>query len=658
MKSKKKKAVTAGIALVVAMTLLLGGTFAWQSISQMALNEKEGVVNPGGRLHDDFDGTNKDVYVENFADDEIFARVRLDEYFEIIMNKNTSAETTEVITAGATKDKVDSYITHNFTTDNATDDYWNWETGGEKVFMPTFNKNKDSLVADINGTFAQNYEDYKEYTEDEEAIGTEIYDSDSNDIDEIGNDFTNLTDYSENVKTVENTTHTAKYTENANGLISMEEWFSLYENGEDTNNYWVYDTDGWVYWSSPIGSGSATGLLLNGISLGKVMDDSYYYAINVVGQFITANDLGKDDSTGFYANGETVSDDALNLLDKIGVDIGVNDGEEDGENGNEEFAKLFSITPNAENSYPTNVYTQSGEKVYLRNLNYGEALTFTVTAEDGVTIDEVTFEKKVAGTSYSEGTLTLAYNDRQNFTVKVTYKEKPYTFKVVPIFNAIVIEKDATADTAYNVVPGAYTFVPQGFDEGATFEYKINETVTRTSVTTISGKQGLSIGTYETLSTFTVTATDNNGNTGTITLNLSENTPYEGMLAYCYPENGYGRQMLTGQEYEWESNVLYEMSISLPETSDATLTWTAETEDGTPLKIFSKTDDLSTMTSSVTTTVSNPFFFAKDVDEENTERTIILKATSDKDIYLGFEEQEYTKEYVFTIRLNSATTEE
>ena len=83
MATKKHKLISAIVAVSVAAALLLTGTFAWQSISQTALNEKIEEVNPGGRLHDDFDGTNKDVYVENFGDTPIFARVRLDEYMEI-----------------------------------------------------------------------------------------------------------------------------------------------------------------------------------------------------------------------------------------------------------------------------------------------------------------------------------------------------------------------------------------------------------------------------------------------------------------------------------------------------------------------------------------------------------------------------------------------
>ena len=68
MTSKKKIAASVG-AVGLAAVIALGGTFAWQSISQQALNETMATINPGGRLHDDFNGSNKDVYVENFTED-------------------------------------------------------------------------------------------------------------------------------------------------------------------------------------------------------------------------------------------------------------------------------------------------------------------------------------------------------------------------------------------------------------------------------------------------------------------------------------------------------------------------------------------------------------------------------------------------------------
>ena len=321
-KSNKKKITTAIVAGTTALALVLGGTFAWQSINQTALNEASDVINPGGRLHDDFNGSDKNVYVENFTDpanggENIFARVRLDEYFEIVLNKGAGEgiEKTEVITAGAEKDNVDTYITHIFGGDNATDAYWSWTTGGQATYMPTFNKDKDSLDADINGTYEGttigddvHYDDYEEIPSEKTADA--VYDADAD----------NLPDGD---KAYVEETHYAADTLNAT-LISMDEWEDL---GSPVGEYWVYDTDGWVYWAAPIAPGTATGLLLDEIALNDTMDDSWYYAINVVAQFITADDLGKTDGTGFYdtENGTVPSDRALALLEAIGVDMNSED---------------------------------------------------------------------------------------------------------------------------------------------------------------------------------------------------------------------------------------------------------------------------------------------------------------------------------------------
>lgn len=363
--ASKKKILTSAVAVATAAALLLGGTFAWQSISQTALNEKEASINPGGRLHDDFNGVNKDVYVENFADNDIFARVRLDEYFEIIANKGIEgAETTDVITVGATKDDTDTYLTHKFDAANTTDNYWNWITGGSKTYMPTFNKNKDSLKADINGTLgytdeegnADPYGDYVEYTDGQTVIANAVYDADSNNVEE--------TDGS-GVAEVEET-HTAAVTGNGR-LISMAEWLALSDeySEEMQGNYWVYDADGWCYWSSPIKAGNATGLLLNEIELKSVMEDSYYYAINVVGQFITADDLGKDDNTGFYADAaRQPSANALTLLGKIGVEVSTDtvDAGEEPALGEETVAAIKAVETPGES---TDTVTIDGIEWYV-----------------------------------------------------------------------------------------------------------------------------------------------------------------------------------------------------------------------------------------------------------------------------------------------------
>ncbi len=88
---KNKKNYNKHLATLIALVLILSGTFAWQSFDQIAINETQAIVeNAGVRLHDDFDGVNKDIYVENYttleeSGDLVYGRIRLDEYLEIGM---------------------------------------------------------------------------------------------------------------------------------------------------------------------------------------------------------------------------------------------------------------------------------------------------------------------------------------------------------------------------------------------------------------------------------------------------------------------------------------------------------------------------------------------------------------------------------------------
>ena len=342
-----KKVVTSAVAVAAAAVMLLGGTLAWQSTNQVALNEASDVINPGGRLHDDFDGENKDVYVENFADEEIFARIRLEEYFEIIANYGSDAAKSDVRLGSKNDDGSFNYdLFNNYESISDTgalaagvtgayDDtaeegndgysYWTWQTGGSTVFMPTFNKNKDSLAADINGYYQMGkgvissqdedqYYDMVEYADGEELTANAVYDADANDIEDDG-----ITEVEE--------THIAKETPYGT-LISMQQWI---DNGSVATPSWVYDSDGWVYWAQAIQPGDATALLLDGIELNQVMDDTWYYAINVVAQFVTADDLGNTNGTGFYdtSKGNAPSAEALELLKAIGVQFGDEEGEDD-----------------------------------------------------------------------------------------------------------------------------------------------------------------------------------------------------------------------------------------------------------------------------------------------------------------------------------------
>ena len=329
MTSKKKIAVSA-VAIGSAAILALGGTFAWQSISQTALNEAMATINPGGRLHDDFNGSNKDVYVENFTSGEgattIYARVRLDEYMEIGQGAGSTEGERDGITVigGGQLNDVSTWTTRKPGAENMTEDttfgaYWDWNMGGQTTYMPTFNMNKDSLKADINGTYEgttpddnTHYDDYVDYSDPENATKTddEIYDADTNDIDE------EEPIEGTNIKTVESQEHTVQQTGTAT-VITMQQWIDDYDMAPGA--YWVWDTDGWAYWAQGIEPGTATGLLLDEIVHADPPSDSWYYGINVVGQFVTADDIGFLNNTGFYASnaGSAPTANAELLLEKI-----------------------------------------------------------------------------------------------------------------------------------------------------------------------------------------------------------------------------------------------------------------------------------------------------------------------------------------------------
>ena len=338
---KRTKKVTAAVsAAVLAAATLLGGTFAWQSVSQKAINETVREVNPGARLHDDFDGTNKDVYVENFTDPAsgkpVFVRVRLDEYMESGEEAGINREAGDRDAVPLVKDAdINDPATWRVHLPNDADDpfhqYWAWATGGSTVFMPTFNKNKDSLAPDINGTYEGitpndgiTYDDYVTYQVGNTETANAYYDADTNDVEEEGGTgLGNGGELNVNYHQIEEE-HTAKNTRDAT-VLTMAEWMDM---GSPVGNYWVWDEDGWAYWAAPVMPGESTGLLLSQITSKAASGERWYYAINVVGQFADANGWGsQEDGTGFYdaAEGVPPTGNAENLLNQAAsVVVGAN----------------------------------------------------------------------------------------------------------------------------------------------------------------------------------------------------------------------------------------------------------------------------------------------------------------------------------------------
>ncbi len=473
--ANKRKTTTAIVAGVTALALMLGGTFAWTSIQQEARNEAIVDINPGGRLHDDFDGrnlatagvlANKDVYVENFGDDStgvpIFARIRLDQYMEIGQEagvKGAEGKRAAPLMEGTDIDTLDGWTTYIPGSDAVIDEsnpffeYWGWTLGNDstdgRYYMPTFNKNKDSLKADINGTYEGtvdgdivHYDDYVAYDADSSVTADATYDWDDDtdeDYDTSTNDRTTPIDDADVL--LEEETHNGTELSSTASVILMSDYMAMGEEERASFIGWVYDTDGWAYWSQPIAPGQTTGLLLDGVTMSKVPDDNWYYSINVVGQFATASDW-----TMLYVpteenGGGSMTEDAKALMESITGATGSDD------EGQEPEADWVSIGYSAAD--------------YFRGyLAPGGSLTLVPTAfidgeeygEGGAQIDNSDVEWSITNSNSDSTTvdennkLTIGADEAENKVIIVTVEYKGLTDE----FDVYITSKDITTEITSN----------------------------------------------------------------------------------------------------------------------------------------------------------------------------------------------------------------
>lgn len=336
-----------GLVTVFGVLLVLGtsGSFAWTSISQRALNEASYTVNPGGRVHDDYEGfeniadsnggiVNKDIFAENYSKKSIFVRIKLTEYMEVgqgagkyevlgddhILSPTSDNQAKVLPNAGfdnatlSDRSSWPAYLPNGLLSDggqSALREYITWVLGDKndsrKVYMPTFNQNNQSLESDVTGKAI------------EESTWTQNtnYDTAQNPLPGTHNQWelgekhiSELKTYDEEAEMEELTAgveHIAVETikpDRSQGYMTMVEWQAA---NEPTGNFWVHDNDGWIYWANPLAPKSATSLLLDNLDV-TFPNDDMYYAINVISDFATAEDLDK---------WENVSTDATNLLAKI-----------------------------------------------------------------------------------------------------------------------------------------------------------------------------------------------------------------------------------------------------------------------------------------------------------------------------------------------------
>lgn len=326
----KKRYIIPALLLVI-LSLSTTGTFTWTSMEQAAMNETRHEGAPGGRLHDDFEGlghisqgrgrVNKDIYVENYSSRNILARVRLSEYLEMgqgagsedpALNQSSPPTGAGLDQASLTDRsswaivRPNGYLSDE-TTVSTLRDYVTLYLGDDntrpKVFMPTFNRNNQNRESNttgqglelLTGTYNTNLGIAMPGTHDQWTLG-QTHTSTLRSWNEVTN---------EEVLTP-NVTHTAQETvESENGgYMTMSQWIAA---DRPTGNFWVHDTDGWLYWANWLPKNAATSLLLDALDI-KFDTEETYYGMHAESDLATVEDV--DSWTGVTAS-------ACDLLDRI-----------------------------------------------------------------------------------------------------------------------------------------------------------------------------------------------------------------------------------------------------------------------------------------------------------------------------------------------------
>ena len=225
-------------ALIVAVAIAATGTLAWHRIITKT-NEFIGTTKDI-TVHDDFkpDTNTKDVYVENLGNVKLYVRVKLDEAMSL--------------TSSTWRPTSSDWVTHTYGQSAANcghsnaagrpfHNFFTWTMGGQKYYMPGSPSDAGNVINNTN-----------------------IYNA---------------------------STPGAKLTPNAQ-MTTAAAFLAMTPAQQKAFIGWIYDTDGYAYWSQPLLPGEATGLLLHGVATAdSLKNTNYYYAINVIVEVVDRADI-------------------------------------------------------------------------------------------------------------------------------------------------------------------------------------------------------------------------------------------------------------------------------------------------------------------------------------------------------------------------------
>ena len=360
---------------ILSLLGLIGGTFAFTSFNQQALNDRENniQVEVGGRVHDYYnrDTENKDVFVENYGEQPIMARIRLSEYLE---TQQTGAAAPTPLVAGTEREQLNTWTPYipsataigmRTGAGAAFNRYSNlsfgWSREGESTpwYLPTFNHNNLDLSTAAAGharDLADGSEELTHPGEGTDAYWTEgvTYTNGEN-----GTTWHGAPDGAERT--------TAQNLQEERAPLTMAQWFDL-PNNQKIGDFWVMDQEtGWAYWASMLEPEAATSYLLDAAEMTNaiqetVFNGTYYYGIHVDSQL-----LSPDHSEDFINDGESHDPNLDYLLE------GIKNNAVDEEWGNPAYDE--DSAPSAFNFHlmnPGRIFTMAGEQYrYLENMGNG-----------------------------------------------------------------------------------------------------------------------------------------------------------------------------------------------------------------------------------------------------------------------------------------------
>jgi len=444
--NRKTYAAVVAISLCV---LTVAGTFAWTNFSAQITNiffgEGRGnngdngggnnnVGNPGGTLHNDFDsdGSDKEVYIENWGTEDLFVRIRLSEYMEQGSGAGLVAEydpetgeqvsnplnLAQPLIGGADINDTDTWEIHiprEDSLDDGFDDlgfqrYWQLNMGGQKFYFPADENRR------TEGGYISNH-------------------SPAGLTDSCVNDY--------GVPT--------RQTRNAQ-VITMAQW--IYD-GSRIGGYWVIDTDGWAYWASPLKSGEATGLLLNGVTRMEAPQQDYFYGIFVEAQMATKSGAEVD---GFRDNYERFGDTERGgwttygqaLMEMI-VYAATHASIEDDSDSSETVDITYELT--TEDFQLLSALTELNEpQIIVQYINVGEAqLTLSrilnysreLIADDELSLEQPIFT--VEDTFSGVGVSTIRVEDKSNIQKVMTLFQQDSNVRLVGLNRYVTLNQESSS---------------------------------------------------------------------------------------------------------------------------------------------------------------------------------------------------------------------